>query len=258
MSSSQILSVIKWRDLVLNLVIKEMKIRYMGAMLGFVWSLGNPLVVTLTYYVVFTYIMPNNQDRFALHLVTGVVHWMLLAQALSQSSEWLIGNSNLIRKMRFPRILLPLSCAITLLVLWAGAMLIYAGLFIFLGGVVTRAFLWYPIILISFIALVMGAGLTLSVLQITVRDAKHFTDVCVPLLFWLTPIVWMTSSVPAPIAEVIVFNPLTPFFNGFNDILHSGIAPAASTAALCLALGATSLAIGLTVFKRLETQVEFL
>ena len=158
MSSSQILSAIKWRDLVLNLVMKEMKIRYMGAMLGFVWSLGNPLVVTLTYYVVFTYIMPNNQDRFALHLVTGVVHWMLLAQALSQSSEWLIGNSNLIRKMRFPHILLPLSCAITVLILWAGAMLIYAGLFAFLGGVLTKAFLWYPIILISFIALVMGAG----------------------------------------------------------------------------------------------------
>lgn len=59
--------VMKWRDLIINLVSKEIKIRYMGATLGFVWSLGNPLVVTLTYYTVFTYILPSSQDRFALH-----------------------------------------------------------------------------------------------------------------------------------------------------------------------------------------------
>lgn len=94
--------VMKWRDLIINLVSKEIKIRYMGATLGFVWSLGNPLVVTLTYYTVFTYILPSSQDRFALHLVTGVVHWMLLAQIVSQSGEWLINNGNLIRKLRFP------------------------------------------------------------------------------------------------------------------------------------------------------------
>ena len=111
----------------MNLVSKEIKIRYMGATLGFVWSLGNPLIATLTYYLVFTYILPSSQDRFALHLVTGVVHWMLLAQILSQSGEWLINNSNLIRKLRFPRILLPLSGALSIIIFWVGAMIVYAS-----------------------------------------------------------------------------------------------------------------------------------
>lgn len=196
MPLSRIAGVIKWRDLVINLVCKEIKIRYMGATLGFVWSLGNPLVVTLTYYMVFTYILPSSQDRFALHLVTGVVHWMLLAQIVSQSGEWLINNGNLIRKLRFPRILLPASGALTVIVFWAGCMIVYASLFAMLGGVFTRALFFYPIVLIAFMALIMGFGLALSVIQITVRDAKHFIDVFLPLLFWFTPIVWVTSSLP--------------------------------------------------------------
>jgi len=144
MPASQSPGFAKWRDLVMNLVSKEIKIRYMGATLGFVWSLGNPLIVTLTYYVVFTYILPSNQDRFALHLVTGVVHWMLLSQILSQSGEWLIHNTHLIRKLRFPRIVLPLSGALTVIVFWGAAMIVYALLFTLLGGIATRLYFFTP------------------------------------------------------------------------------------------------------------------
>jgi len=258
MSSSENLRLLKWRDLVINLVSKEVKIRYMGSALGFIWSLGNPLVVTLTYYVVFTYILPSSQDRFALHLVTGVVHWMLFAQIISQSGEWLINNSNLILKLRFPRILIPLSNALTVLIFWMGTMIVYVLLFNLLGGVYTMALLWYPLILASYLALIMGAGLTLSIVQITVRDAKHFADILVPLLFWLTPIVWVTSSLPAGVADIVAFNPMAPFFNSFSDILHHGVAPSTQNVALCAALGAASLLTGLTLFKKLDTRVEYL
>lgn len=258
MSSSPSPGITQWRDLVMNLVAKEIKIRYMGATLGFVWSLGNPLIVTLTYYIVFTYILPSSQDRFALHLVTGVVHWMLLSQTLSQSGEWLTGNSNLIRKLRFPRLLLPISGALTVVVFWAGAMLVYAVLFGVLGGVVTQAMLYYPIVLMSFMALIMGIGLALSVIQITVRDAKHVVDICVPLLFWLTPIVWVSSALPADVANIVAFNPMAPYFNSFNDILHEGVIPDTYNLLLCVGLGAVSLLTGFILFKRVDSRVEYL
>ncbi|ATR84275.1 ABC transporter permease [Pseudomonas sp. HLS-6] len=258
MSSSQSLGITKWRDLVINLVSKEIKIRYTGAALGFIWSLGNPLVVTLTYYVVFTYILPSNQDRFALHLVTGVVHWMLLSQVISQSGEWLINNNNLIRKLRFPRILLPLSSALTVIVFWGVAMIVYAILFSLLGGIATKALLWYPVILASFIALIMGIGLAISVIQITVRDTKHFVDVFLPLLFWFTPIVWMTSSLPVSTAKIVAFNPIAPYFNSFTAILHDGVSPNNIDLLFCTILGATSLLIGLAIFKKADKMVEYL
>lgn len=248
----------KWRDLVLNLVSKEVKLRHMGAALGFIWSLGNPLVVTLTYYVVFTYILPSNQDRFALHLVTGVVHWMLFNQILSQSCEWLVNNGSLIRKIRFPRILMPLAGALTVFVFWGVAMGVYVVLFGLLGGVVTSALVWYPVVLISFVALIIGAGLVLSVLQVVVRDTKHFVDMFLPLLFWFTPIVWMTSSLPEGIQQIVAFNPIAPYFNSFAAILHDGVVPSTSDLATCIGLGFISMAIGLLAFKKVDTVVDHL
>lgn len=258
MSNAKAIGIAKWRDLVMNLVAKEIKIRYMGAALGFAWSLGNPLVVTLTYYMVFTYILPSNQDRFALHLVTGVVHWMLFSQIVLQSSEWLINNNSLIRKLRFPRILLPISGAMTVGSFWLVAMVVYGCLFTFIGGYVTKALLWYPAVLIPYIAMIVGLGLAISVLQVTHRDIKHVTEVFVPLLFWFTPIVWMTSSLPPEVSAVVVYNPLAPFFNGFTAILHEGIRPASHVLALCWAIGAGTLIAGLLVFKRADNVVELL
>lgn len=258
MSSPPSPRIAQWRDLVVNLVAKDIKIRYMGATLGFIWSLGNPLVVTLTYYLVFTYILPSSQDRFALHLVTGVVHWMLLAQILSQSSEWLTNNSNLIRKLRFPRILLPLSGALTVTVFWAGAMIVYAALFNLLGGTVSSAMLFYPLVLISYMAMIMGIGMALSVIQITVRDVKHLVDIFVPLLFWLTPIVWVTSSLPVDIANLVVLNPLALYFNSFNLILHEGATPDFGDLTICVVLGAVSLFSGFAMFRKADKLVEYL
>ena len=258
MLSSHTPGLARWRDLVVNLVAKDIKVRYMGATLGFIWSLGNPLAVTLTYYVVFTYILPSSQDRFALHLVTGLVHWMLLAQVLSQSGEWLTHNGNLIRKLRFPRILLPLSGALTIVVFWSGVMLVYMALFSLLGGVASRAMLFYPLVLVSFMALLMGAGLVISVIQITVRDVKHLIDVLVPLMFWMTPIVWVTSSLPSDIARIAAFNPVAPYFNSFKAILHEGVIPPTADLLLCVGLGALSVVAGLLVFRGVDRRVEYL
>jgi len=248
----------KWQDLVLNLVSKEIKIRYMGAALGFAWSLGNPLVVTLTYYIVFTYILPSNQDRFALHLVTGVIHWMLFSQIILQSSDWLIGNNSLIRKLSFPRILLPLSGALTVGAFWLVAIAVYAVLYRLLGGHLDSALLWYPLVLIPYALMIMGLALAISVLQITWRDIKHMTEVFVPLLFWLTPIVWVTAALPHDIAKIVSLNPLAPFFNSFTAVLHESVQPPFQDLALCWVIGLTSIIAGLLVFRRADKVVEFL
>ena len=256
MIAARFSSMTRWVDLLRNLVAKEIKVRYMGAALGFAWSLGNPLVVTLTYYVVFTYILPSAQDRFALHLVTGVVHWMLLSQIVGQSCEWLTNNHSLIQKVRFPRIVLPVSGVLTVGVFWSVAMAVYWSLFTLLGGVVTQALLWYPLVLISFIAMITGVGLALSVLQVYSRDVKHLVDVFVPLLFWFTPIVWVASSLPPEVQGYVSYNPVAPFFNCFSLILHEGVVPQAADLMLCAAIGAGAMLVGMLTFKRVDSVVE--
>lgn len=258
MFNTQLQSLTRWNDLIRNLVAKEIKIRFMGAALGFLWSLGNPIIVTLTYFVVFTYILPSGQDRFALHLVTGVVHWMFLQQILSQSCEWLINNHTLIKKLSFPRILLPVSGTLTVCVFWGVALVVFFAMYPLLGGVLTPALAWYPLVLLSFMATIVGVGLALSVIQVMHRDVKHLVDVLTPLLFWFTPIVWMTSSLPADVQKVVVFNPVAPFFNAFTSILHAGVSPSAEQLVLCGGMGVVSMIVGLLAFRNADNLVEHL
>ena len=243
-------SLLEWRDLVRNLVAKEIKVRYMGTALGFAWSLGNPLLVTLTYFVVFTYIFPSRQDRFVLHLATGMLHWTLFSQTVLMGCDWLMANSSLLKKIWFPRMIVPVSGIFGILVFWVAALAVYAGLYLPLGGPVAPPLLVYPLVLIAYLAFAFGLGLVVCVVHALFRDLKHLVEVALPLLFWATPIIWAPSTLPAGVQPVMALNPLYPFFVAFGDILHDGVWPDAIDLLRCGLSGAVMLAVGLIVFRR--------
>jgi len=242
-------------DLVRNLVAKEVKVRYMGSLFGFFWALGNPAFTIITYLIVFTWIIPVTKDRFALHLMTGIFHWMLFAQIVSQSCEWLTNNKNLLQKINFPRLLLPVSAALTVGVFWVAAMAVYCVVFPMIGGVVTSALLWYPLILVCFITMIFGIGLILSVLHVVYRDVKPLVDVLVPLLCWLTPVIWIKENLSQDVQRIVSYNPLAPFFSSFSSILHRGVPPQMEDVLLCVGIAVVSIVIGLVCFTR---KVDFL
>lgn len=124
----------QYRDLVRNLVVKDLKVRYQGAMLGFFWSLGNPLALILLYDFVFTHVFRSDLPNYILYLVIGVLHYNLFSQAISQSCESLTSASGLIQKIYFPRILVPTSSLLFTLALWVIAIFILVILYPFLGG----------------------------------------------------------------------------------------------------------------------------
>jgi lipopolysaccharide transport system permease protein len=118
--------------------------------------------------------------------------------------------------------------------------------------------LWYPFIVFCYIAFIAGIGLTLSVVQVTFRDMKHFVDVLLPLLFWLTPIVWVTSSLPVGVSKYLELNPLFPYFRSFDLILHQGISPALNDILLITTMSAVSLLQGFIIFRRANNIVELM
>jgi lipopolysaccharide transport system permease protein len=236
-------------DLVRNLVVKEIRIRYMGAWLGFAWSLANPLLTTLVYYVVFTFIMPTGQPRYALYIVAGVVHWGLLTQLVGRSGDWFIDNSALLRKMRFPHLLIPLANFLAGLSFWLVALVIFFALFPLLQGHWHPALLLYPVYLLLFVAMIGGLCLVMSVAQVFFRDTKHLADVTLGILFWMTPIVYRIDGVPAEVAQVIRWNPVVPFFNCFHAMLYDGAWPTTSDTLLSLGWAAVSLTAGLLCYR---------
>lgn len=242
-------------DLVLNLVKKDIQIRYMGSTFGFLWSLGNPLITTIMYYIVFTLIFPNTDTRFALYLVTGILHWNLVSQLLPQSCEWLTNNGNLLKKVWFPRMLIPLASVCTTLIFWCSALLVYALLFKFLGGEVSLSLIIYPVVLASFICFLIGCSLLISVYYVDMRDLKYIIDVLMPLLFWCTPIIWKVTSLNPSILFWIKINPLTIYFKIFSDIFYSSRLPALNDLLIAVLIGFGMLLIGLVMFNKLSKNI---
>lgn len=236
-------------DLVRNLVVKEIRVRYMGAGLGFAWSLANPLLTTIVYYVVFTYILPTGQPRYALYIVAGVVHWGLLMQLTGRSGDWFVDSGALLRKMRFPHLLIPLANYLAGLSFWLVALAIFFALFPLLGGQWHPALLLYPVYLLIFLALVGGLALTVSVLQVFFRDTKHLTEVLLGALFWATPIVYRLDGVPPEVARIVRWNPLVPFFECFHAMLYRGTWPDTSATLEAIGWATLSVVTGLLVYR---------
>jgi lipopolysaccharide transport system permease protein len=240
-----------YRDLVRNLVSKEIKVRYQGAALGFAWSLMNPLMITLMYLVVFTYVFRSNLPHYPLFMVVGIIHWNLFSMLVMQSSELLVGNADLLKKIYFPRLLVPFSNLLVNATLWLMALGVLLVLYKPLGGVWHWGLLLYPFYLLMFLGFTFGVMLVLSVLYIDFRDIKHLVEVFIQLLFWGTPIIYPITRIPYPIVqELMKLSPFAEFSLIFQDIFWRNVVPSwqitlAFSGWTCLAL-----AIGLGLFYR--------
>src|SRR5579871_1526443 len=137
----------KYCDLIYNLVMKEIRVRYMGAVIGFAWSLANPLITTLTYVFVFTYVFPSQQPHHALFLVIGFLIWNLFGQVVGNSAEVLSNSAPLLQKIYFPRYLVPLASVLVKVVLWLSSFVVFAIAYFFIGGHLSWALLILPVYL---------------------------------------------------------------------------------------------------------------
>jgi lipopolysaccharide transport system permease protein len=240
----------QYRDLVGNLLSKEIKVRYMGASLGFAWSLLNPFITIVTYLVVFTYVFKTGVTNYALFLVTGVLHWTFFANVVAQASELLVANAGLIKKIRFPWKLLVLTNVLLNLVLWMVALAIYLLLFPVLGGNFSPALLAYPFYLLLYVGFSLGISLMLAVAYVEFRDTKHLVEVVLPVLFWATPILYPLDFVPEGARNWLLISPFAEFTLIFQDLCYAGEWPSVALTAAFTLWSAASLSLGIWVFNR--------
>jgi lipopolysaccharide transport system permease protein len=240
----------KYRDLVRNLVVKDLKVRYQGATLGFLWSLGNPLAMILLYDFVFTHVFRSNLPNYILYLVIGILHYNLFSQAISQGCDSLTNASGLLQKIYFPRILVPTANLLFTLTLWIVAISMLVVLYPILGGQYHWCLLLYPLALILYIAFIWGLALALSVLNVEFRDIKHLVDIAVMFLFWLTPVGYDLHTLSGHARDIVELNPLTSFMDLFHTILYSGQAPNSHSFLIATFWTSLSVLIGTMLFRR--------
>lgn len=258
------------KELIWNLVVRSLKIRYKGSALGFLWTLLNPLMMMMIYWLFISIL------RFPItlsHLLTGVIFWQFIAMCTSDAVKSVSGFPNLVKKTYFPRIVLPLSMVIANLINFMLSIVVL-GVILFLlklfaNEAVDFAFLWMlPFVLIVQFCLVLGISLLISSANVFFRDIEHIVGVVLQAMFFLTPIIYPLAMVRERVAglglsrlllSVYLLNPMASLVTLFRKTflgreLFSGgeFLPTEPVFYVSLALSAVILAVGVRVFGKLE------
>jgi ABC-type polysaccharide/polyol phosphate export permease len=239
-----------YRELLWNLVGAELKVKYRGSALGFLWSLLNPLALIIVYSVAFQYLLRIQLEHFSVFLIAGLLPWSFFAGSAMASTISLMVNAGLLKQVHFPRVVLPAATVLFNLVQMLLALVVFLPSVLVLRGVVPWTLVYYPLVLVLQIAFVTGVALALSALTVTFRDLRHLTEVTLSFLFWLTPVIYHVSMIPSEWQTALGFNPMTAYVSAFQEITYWGRPLSAPAIATMLGWAAASLLVGWTLFQR--------
>ena len=255
------------RELLGNLVRLELKSKYKSSTLGFVWSLLNPAMYLVVFYIAFNVILGGGIPRFAIYLLSGLLVWNFFTTALNAGTGSIVASSGLVKKVWFPREILPLASVGAALVHFFLQSLVLIAALLVLRHPVGWAFLpLLPLALFDLVLLASGMTLLLSAANVYLRDIQHFVELALLAWFWLTPIVYLYTQLTKHFGgrNLPLLNPITPIVLTFQRALFGlfgnppVLAPELGVGwylrnllALALAAGALFV-VAMQVFGRLE------
>jgi len=238
------------RDLLRELVGRDMKLRYKRSVLGIGWSLLNPLAQLLVFSLLFRFVLPLHIPRYSLFLFTGVLAWNWFQQSLFLATGAITDNRELIRQPGFPPAILPVAIVTTNLLHFLLALPILLFFLFVTGGRLTTVVLLLPLLLALQFCLTLGLAYLVATFHVAFRDTQYLLGVFLLLAFYLTPVFYDISAIPARYQRLYRLNPMTGLIDGYRAILMRGEAPdSPSLLALSVLTGAL-LWGGALVFKR--------
>ena len=244
--------IVEYRELIKILTISDLKVKYQSSVLGFAWSLLNPLLMMLVLYFVFNNVFKSNQDHFALYLLIGIISWRFLANGTSASMGAIVGKSSLVTKIYIPRQVLVMSAALSCFISSILEFLVLVPLLIFLGAGLSPYILLFPVIHLIYFMIVYGISLILASLYVYYRDLNQIWDVLIQIGFFLSPIVYPLTTVPPEYMKYYMLNPMTALIQMYRDVLLYHRLPSLEDTALTMCAGLILMAAGSLIFKRLE------
>lgn len=251
-----------YRTFVRSMVARELKARYMGSLLGGLWALVTPLVLILIYMLVFSEVMRGKLADgsgkpldYGLFLCTGILIWGYFSEVVTNCQGVFLEYSNLLKKMSFPRITLPVIVLLSASFNFLLVAVLFVALLLILNRFPGEAMLAFIPLLVVQQGLAAGLGILLGTLNVFFRDIGQAWTVSLTLWFWLTPIVYHIDIIPQQYRPLVGLNPLTPLFLSYQEIVLTGSWPAWGTLIYPLSAALLVLAVGLAVFRRLSGEM---
>jgi lipopolysaccharide transport system permease protein len=244
-----------YSELLLFLIWRDIKIRYRQTLLGGLWAVLQPFLAMTIFAFIFNRLAHVQSDGppYKLFAFAGLAPWTFFSTAVTQSSNSLLANQQLVSKIYFPRIFIPLGAIFALLVDLILSLGLLAVLMIYYRWALTPAVAWLPLFMVFAILAAAGTGLILSALNVRFRDVKYAVPFMIQMGLFLTPVIYPTHYVPARWQLLMGLNPMTGVVVGFRHALL-GTPISWDVTGVSLATCLLLFVVGLFVFRRLETE----
>jgi ABC-type polysaccharide/polyol phosphate export permease len=255
---NELATLYRYRQLLAALTARDLKARYRGSILGFFWSLANPLLLLGVYTLVFTRFFPQQVvTPYPLFLFAGILPWTFFSAAVLESTNSIAGNAGLIKKVMFPAEALPLVVVLSHLVHFALALpilLVAMGIYAAMGqATISPTIALTPFLMLLQTIFVAGVAMAVASASVLFRDLRDLVTNLMQLGFFITPIIYLIDRIDSRLLRALLrLNPMTPFVVSYQDVLFFGRLPAISDALLMVAYALVSMLGGIFIFDRLR------
>ena len=241
-----------YRELLKSNVKKEVRGRYKGSFLGILWSFVNPLLQVLVYAIVFPYIMRVKTDNYLQYLIVGIIPWNFFVTVLNQGMITVRMNAGVIKKVYFPREILPISVALSGLVNFFISCIIILIFCVFGGLGISWHIILLPVVALIQFILSLGLILALSAMNIYVKDTEYIVQFITNMVFYVTPILYTITLFPEKLRWLLYINPMTELLEFYRDIFMYHQLPSLASILYLVGISLCIFFIGLAIFRKLE------
>ena len=248
----------EYREMIFSLVKKDLRGRYKGSVLGFMWTFINPLLQLLVFTLVFSIIMRANYEQYYLFLFVALVPWMFFGSSVQDGSTCIMRESNMVKKIYFPREVIPISTVTSAFVNMILTFLVVFAVVIVAGRSINPlALLCLPVVMMVEYILCLGIALIVSSITVYLRDLQYILGIFVMALQYMTPVMYGVDMVERSGAGkwlILIFNlnPMTPIIKIYRQIIYYGEVPELSSLLIAVVVGVVFIVVGEILFKKLQ------
>ena len=242
-----------YREMLFSLVRKDLRGRYKGSVLGFLWTFINPLMQLLVYTFVFTVILPAQVEHYSLYLFVALIPWIFFSAAMTGGAGSIVAQKDLVKKIYFPREIIPISYVTSCFVNMLLCFLIIFPVMVISGiSLNPLALLCLPVIMIVEYFLALGMAMLSSAVTVYFRDLEHILGIITMVWMYMTPIFYSIDMIPEKLRFVYHINPMSSVISCYRDVLYYAQVPDLTSLLEAVVLGALFLVLGMLAFGKLK------
>lgn len=247
-----LLELYQYREMMFNLVRKDLRTRYKGSILGFLWTFVNPLLQLIVYSIVFSVIMRVNVEQFYMYLFVALIPWIFFTTSIQGGATCILASKDLVKKIYFPRLIIPLSTVNAAFMNMLFSMVVVFAVLIFSGRGLSRYIFLLPVIMILEYCFVLGLAFIFAALNVFFRDIEHILGIVTMAWFYLTPIVYTVDMIPEQYLGLFYLNPMTNIIISYRDILYYKRPPQFETLGSIVLWSIGFIVLGYMIFQKLQ------